>query len=96
MNGATMTSWQYLVNGPIAGWMIVGTGDFNGDGKTDILWENPNAGVTVWFYEWSHHDQLAISHQWPDWGLDAALLEVGFAYGGGRADESRSRRATFI
>jgi len=49
MNGATMTSWQYLINGPIAGWTIVGTGDFNGDGKTDILWENPNAGVTVWF-----------------------------------------------
>lgn len=30
-------------------WQVVGTGDFNGDGITDILWRNTNSGlVTDW------------------------------------------------
>jgi hypothetical protein len=28
--------------------MIVGTGDFNGDGKGDILWRNTNGDVAIW------------------------------------------------
>ncbi len=48
MNGSTIISGPYIQNSPIAGWTIVGTGDFNGDGKPDILWESPNAGVTLW------------------------------------------------
>jgi hypothetical protein len=31
-------------------WQIVGTGDFNGDGKTDILWRNKSTGQNIiWF-----------------------------------------------
>jgi hypothetical protein len=30
------------------GWQIVGTGDFNGDGLTDILWQSGNGQVTDW------------------------------------------------
>ena len=29
-------------------WTIQGTGDFNGDGKTDILWRNANGDVVTW------------------------------------------------
>ena len=29
-------------------WHIVGTGDFNGDGMSDILWRNDNGDVTDW------------------------------------------------
>jgi hypothetical protein len=29
-------------------WTIDGTGDFNGDGKTDILWRNTNGTVVIW------------------------------------------------
>ena len=29
-------------------WQVVGTGDFNGDGRDDILWRNTNGTVTDW------------------------------------------------
>jgi Ca2+-binding RTX toxin-like protein len=29
-------------------WHIVGTGDFNGDGRSDILWRNDNGDLTNW------------------------------------------------
>ncbi len=29
-------------------WHIAGTGDFNGDGKSDILWRNDNGTVGIW------------------------------------------------
>jgi hypothetical protein len=27
---------------------VVGTGDFNGDGKSDILWRDTNGDVYIW------------------------------------------------
>ena len=29
-------------------WTVVGTGDFNGDGKGDILWRNSNGDIGIW------------------------------------------------
>ena len=29
-------------------WSIAGTGDFNGDGTTDILWHDAYGDVTIW------------------------------------------------
>ena len=29
-------------------WRIAGTGDFNGDGTTDILWHDAYGDVTIW------------------------------------------------
>ena len=28
-------------------WQIVGSGDFNGDGRDDLLWRNPSTGQTT-------------------------------------------------
>ena len=31
-----------------ASWSVAQTGDFNGDGKTDILWHNTNGDTSIW------------------------------------------------
>jgi hypothetical protein len=30
-------------------WTIAVTGDFNGDGKSDLLWRNTSGDTAVWF-----------------------------------------------
>ena len=35
-------------NVPGADWKAVGTGDFNGDGQTDIVWEHTDGRILLW------------------------------------------------
>ncbi len=53
MNGATLLSSQDLlpaVNDP--NWHLEGTGDFQGNGKTDLVWRNYQTGQNViWFMD---------------------------------------------
>ena len=46
MNGASYSSFVDLGIVPTS-WNIVGSADFNGDGKTDILWQNSVTGQRV-------------------------------------------------
>ena len=39
-----------LVN-PGPTWQIKGTGDFNGDGKSDILWQDDNGTPAIWLMD---------------------------------------------
>jgi hypothetical protein len=50
-----MNGLQFAATGVVAGptiaplnWHIQGTGDFNGDGKTDILWRADDGSVGIW------------------------------------------------
>ena len=48
MNGTTKTSGN-VVGTPDTNWMVKGAEDFNGDGKSDILWQNSSTGQTaIW------------------------------------------------
>ena len=59
-DNGTVTNWLGQINGGFAdngvnayinvpaAWHIVGTGDFNGDGRDDVLWRNDNGTVTEW------------------------------------------------
>lgn len=47
MNGTTILSATLLGNLPLS-WSIAQTGDFNGDGNTDILWEDNSGNVAAW------------------------------------------------
>ncbi len=53
MNGAVVASTSYVtLNGgivaPDASWSVAGTGDFNGDGNSDILWRNTAGSTALW------------------------------------------------
>jgi ELWxxDGT repeat protein len=47
INGGDVTSAGIAVR-PDASWSVVGIGDFNGDGRKDILWRNTSGEVTEW------------------------------------------------
>ena len=47
MNGAQIVSNVYLGNVPVS-WGIAGIGDFDGDGNTDIIWEDLLHNVAIW------------------------------------------------
>ena len=49
MNGGSVFKNFYLGNVPAA-WSIVGTGDFDGNGITDVLWRNSSGNVAIWFF----------------------------------------------
>ena len=38
---------MFVANVPTS-WSIVETGDFNGDGKSDILWRDTSGNVAIW------------------------------------------------
>ncbi len=51
MNGAKYKSGAWVGWAPTE-WKIVGSADFNNDGKTDILWRNAKTGENlVWFMD---------------------------------------------
>jgi hypothetical protein len=47
MNGTSILSAAALPN-PGSTWHAIGTSDFNGDGKADILWQNTNGTPAIW------------------------------------------------
>ena len=51
MNGTSLASLATVTPGVVSdtNWKIVGMGDFNGDGKPDILWQHQTTGaLSVW------------------------------------------------
>ncbi|MCW3055478.1 MAG: hypothetical protein JWN14_4648 [Chthonomonadales bacterium] len=49
-NHASITSGNFLTVTPAAGWKVVGVGDFNGDGKSDLVFQNQTTNqVAFWF-----------------------------------------------
>ena len=47
MNGVTPKT-QAVVGTVDSGWQIVSTGDYDGDGKADILWRHTGGDVAIW------------------------------------------------
>ena len=48
MNGNTLVGGGAVTPNPGPSWTEIGTGDFNHDGRSDILWQNANGQASVW------------------------------------------------
>jgi hypothetical protein len=50
MNGTQILSDVFVTTLSDQNWQIMGTGDFNGDGKPDFLWRNSSTGdIRIWY-----------------------------------------------
>ena len=49
MDGITLIGGGSVTPSPGPSWSEIGTGDFNKDGHSDILWQNPTSGqASIW------------------------------------------------
>jgi hypothetical protein len=83
VNGAQVTSSANIAN-PGSSWREVGTGDFNGDGKADILVQNSSNGQ-VWEYD-MNGNQIASSSNVAIPGSAWHVVGTGDFNGDGRSD----------
>jgi hypothetical protein len=80
MNGAQITAvdLQNVSNS----WHIDGTGDFNGDGKSDILWRNDNGQVSIWMMNGAQITAVDLQNVSNSWHIDG----TGDFNGDGKSD----------
>jgi hypothetical protein len=82
LNGASVIGGGSLGN-PGPSWHPIGTGDVNGDGRADILWQNSSGEVVVW--ELNGASVIgggSLGNPGPSWHA----VGSGDFNGGGRAD----------
>jgi hypothetical protein len=48
MNGTNVIGGGLVGANPGPSWKVVGTGDFNNAGHSDILWQNANGQAAIW------------------------------------------------
>ena len=66
-------------------WKIVGTGDFNGDGKADILWRKSNSGSNrVWLMNGAVKTSSAVLPSWTN--LQWEIVGTGDFNSDGKVD----------
>ncbi|WP_165838961.1 beta strand repeat-containing protein [Roseicella frigidaeris] len=66
-----------------ASWSVAGSGDFDGDGRADILWQNANSAVSVWRMDGTQYlggDTIATP------GAGWSVVGTGDFDGDGRSD----------
>ena len=78
MNGAEVTGYAYPDRVMDLDWRIVGAGDYDGDGNTDILWRNYGAGVHSGFNcIWYMSGGQVTGYSYPDRVFDLEWKIVG-------------------
>jgi hypothetical protein len=83
MNGSEITSSQGVTSAgraaaPDNSWNVAGIGDFNGDGKSDILWRNSNGSLVDWIMNGSQ----VTSSQQVTLGGSAAMPDSSWSVAG--------------
>jgi serralysin len=94
MNGSQIANEQQVTFGgnlamPDSSWSVAGIGDFDGDGKSDILWRNTN-GTLI---DWTMNGSQVMSSQQVTLGGSAVSLssswqiaQIGDFNGSGTSD----------
>ena len=73
MDGANQIAGgsQLVGANPGPSWKVVGTGDFNDDGHSDILWQNTSGQAAIWEMDGTHQiaggSQLVGANPGPSW-----------------------------
>jgi hypothetical protein len=60
MDGAQITAWATIAPAPDASWSLAQIGDFDGNGKSDLLWRQDTTGTLV---EWLMDGAQIASNQ---------------------------------
>jgi hypothetical protein len=75
MNGAQVATNAGLGTVPVT-WSLVGQHDFDGDGKSDLLWRDTNGNTSVWFMNGTQVSSTAAVGNIPTtWTVQAVNAE---------------------
>jgi hypothetical protein len=55
-----------------ANWSIVMTGDYNGDGKSDVLWRDTSGDVGIWFMNGAQAQFASVGNVSTVWSIQSA------------------------
>ena len=74
MDGLNVLSTGAVGGNPGTAWHVIDSGDFNGDGKSDILWQNNNGQAGVWLMDGLTVLSTAVvgSNPGPSWNVIGA------------------------
>jgi len=68
-------------------WQIAGTGDFNGDSRSDILWRNQDGTVAIWLMDGLvRHEEYPSTHYPPIPSQDWQIQKIGDFNGDKKSD----------
>jgi hypothetical protein len=62
--GSTFLSWDWISPGGAVGWRVVAAGDLNGDGRTDLIWQQDTTRQVVVWYLGGTNGNLLQSWAW--------------------------------
>jgi hypothetical protein len=89
MNGANMIGGAVIGN-PGPSWHVKGTGDFNNDGRADILLQNDSGEAVIWEMKGTNVIGAAsLGNPGPDWHI----MGTGDYNNDGKSDNGRTAAA---
>jgi hypothetical protein len=86
LNGGFTDNWTNAGTGVGTDWQVVGTGDFNGDGRDDILWRRNTGVLTDWLGTSTGGFTANWSNASSTISLDWSVAGTGDFNGDGRDD----------